>query len=247
MRKLNGKFQWDNLLAAFFISSFVLRADAILVSCSYSILLILSIAALGISVSIHFQSEYVLLLDRETLEQVDSLESPSLSRIGTLLGLLATLLILCRVCCKRCVRCSSALYTLLLLACIVVELYVNIDLLYSPKCQEEYICAAGMGGRLSLAVLPLWIVCFILSFILSSCCNGQAYSPVVSRDGVEMVPSSTGPPCSEVKFVRPIMDGGFSWDGKLEHMIPVDAIPIEDDDDQDFLDAGKDSMDANNP
>jgi hypothetical protein len=112
---------------------------------------------------------------------------------------------------------------------------VNVDLFYSPECQEEYICTTGMGGRLSLAAMPLWIVCVILSFTLALCCNGQAYSPV-SHDGVEMmVPSSTST-CSEEKFVRPIMDGGFSWDGKLEHMVPVDAIPNEeDDDDPDLL------------
>lgn len=111
----------------------------------------------------------------------------------------------------------------LFLACVVVELYVNINLYRSSKCQEDYACSAGIGGWLSLGMVQLWILNFILSVLITICCQPQTYSPV-SHDQVEMASTSEKP-------LRPIMDEGYAWDGKLEHVIPVDAIPYDDDED----------------
>lgn len=203
-----------------------------LFSCVFSLLLMLSIAALGISIYIHFQPSYFLVLDRETFEQVGSLQVPSLSWVATLIGGLAILLLFsCRApCCKRCNQCLWIVCTaVLFLGCIVLELYVNINLFQSSTCQDDYACSAGIGAWLSLGMLLLWILSFILSVLIAVCCQSRTYTPV-SHDQIEMSSTST----SEKSFVRPIMDGGFAWDGKLEHVIPIDAIPC-DDDEEDLL------------
>jgi hypothetical protein len=202
-------------------------------SCAFSLLLILSITALGISIYIHFQPSYFQLLDRETFEQLGSLQAPSLSWVATLIGGLAILLLLSyRACCKRHRRqclwmgCTAVLF----LGCIVVELYVNINLFQSSTCQDDYVCSEGIGAWLSLGTLLLWILSFILSVLIPVCCQSRTYTPV-SHDQIEMSSTST----SEKSFVRPIMDGGFAWDGKLEHVIPIDAIPCDEDDEEDLL------------
>ena len=74
-----------------------------------------------------------------------------------------------------------------------------------------------------MGMFQLWILSFVLSVVIAVCCQSRTYSPL-SHDQIEMTSTT-----SEKPFVRPIMDGGFAWDGKLEHVIPIDVISYDDD------------------